>query len=575
MRTNITHPEEKRTLARTKAAVVVLLLLASTYGVLAQNNPVPQSLPYMQDFSALKGTTTGDTLGTVLSYPVGWQGWAVSNASPSSTGRTAAPIADKLLKVGDATRGSSGCYDYEGKIGLVGANATAGDIALCLSVNTTGSNNIKVTFDAMTVRCLWDGTTAQSRKNGLVLQFRVGETGLFTPLTYLPAEYNTGTTANLTGTTGINPVTGLYAILPAACDNQPVVQIRWLYRHMDATGAAGSRPSVAIDNISVMKDVAVSNNANLQSLSVDAKADNNFAPLMLFSADKLQYNYYLTKNNPVPVVAAELVSGVATKVITQVSKLDGTEQERTAVVEVTAEDKTTKKTYSILFTETDNIFMSGLYSANQNNSPVGWSSSSMYFASSLVDGNNKYEGANYARCLSAATSSSLRLPVTMSVGILRFYAKKINDQVAGNIKVSTKIDAGEWTMVQDLGDITNSTYQEMSVNVNQTGKDSLFVRIEISKNGDIVSSAGYYIDDISYSEAAATSVFHVNQNIQLITEGSNLVISGAFNSTIRVTALNGQQILKKVVSSDHEIISLRKGIYIISVDEFRNKVMIY
>jgi hypothetical protein len=553
---------------------ITLLFLFLGFALMAQTNPAPQSLPYTQDFSVLKGTTAGDSLGTVLPYPVGWQGWAVSNASPSSTGRTAAPIADKLLKVGDVTRGSSGCYDYEGKIGLVGANATAGDIALCLSVNTTGSNNIKVSFDAMTMRCLWDGTTAQSRKNGLVLQFRVGETGLFTPLTYLPAEYNTGTTANLTGTTGINPVTGLYAILPAACDNQPIVQIRWLYRHMDISGAAGSRPSVAIDNISVKKDDAVSNNANLQSLTVDAKADNNFAPLMLFSADKLQYNYYLIKGNPLPVVAAELVSGVATKAITQVVKLNGTEQERTAKVEVTAEDKTTKKSYSILFTETDNIFMSGIYSANQNNSPVGWSSTSMYFASSLVDGNNKYEGANYARCLTAATTSILRLPVTTSVGILRFYAKKINDQVTGSLKVSTKIDTGDWTMVQDLGDITNSTYQELSVNVNQTANDSMFVRIEIAKNGDIVPSAGYYFDDISYTAAAPTSLIPVNQDIQLITEGDNLIITGAFNNRVIVTALNGQQILNKVLNSDHNIIRLRKGIYIVSVDNYRHKVLI-
>lgn len=573
MRSNSTHFEKNNKWSGVKNAGLFILFSVVTIAVVAQTNPVPQSLPYTQDFSVLKGTTAGDTLGTVLSYPVGWQGWAVSNASPSSAGRTAAPIADKLLKVGDATRGSSGCYDYEGKIGLVGANATAGDIALCLSVNTTGSNNIKVTFDAMTVRCLWDGVT-QTRKNGLVLQFRVGESGVFTPLAYLPAEYNTGTTANLNGTTGINPVSGLYAILPAACDNQPVVQIRWLYRHMDASGAAGSRPSVAIDNISVKKDETVSNNANLQSLSVDAKADNNFAPLMLFSADKLQYSYYLTKGNPLPVVAADLVSGVATKAITQVVKLNGSEQERTASVEVTAEDKTTKKTYSILFNETDNVFLSGIYSANANNAPVGWSANAMYFASSLVDGNNKFEGANYARCLSAATSSYLRLPVTTSVGVLCFYAKKVNEQVTGNIKVSTKIDAGDWTMVQDLGDITTTTYQEMSVNVNQTATDSMFIRIEITKNGDVFPSAGYYIDDISYTEAAPTGLIRVNQNIELITEANKLIIAGAMNSCISVTSLNGQQLLQKVVTADYEIIQLHKGIYIISVDDYRYKVLI-
>ncbi|MCX6309954.1 MAG: DUF6383 domain-containing protein [Bacteroidia bacterium] len=542
---------------------------------MAQTNPTPQALPYTQDFSSLKGTTLGDTLGTVLSsYPVGWIGWAVANATPSSAGRTTAPASDKLLRVGDAARGTSGCYDYEGKIGFVGANATAGDVTLCLSIITTGSSNIKVTFDAMTMRCLWDGTALQNRKNGLVLQYRVGETGVFTPITYLPAEYNTGTTANLTGVVGINPVTGLNAILPAACDNQPIVQIRWIYRTMDGTGAAGSRPSVALDNISVKKDEAISNNADLVSLSVDEKANSSFVPLMMFGATNYVYDYYLVKGNPIPVIAGELSSGVAVKTVTQATSLTGTDAEKTAKIEVTAQDGTTKKTYSVKFIETENAFLSGVSTANVNNAPVGWSASSMYFASSKIDGNNKYEGLNYARCLSSSTSSSLRLPLTKSVGTLRFYAKKLDAQVVGNIKVSTKIDAGAWTTVQDLGDISNLTYQEFSAIVNQTAVDSMFVRIEITKNGDTFASAGYYLDDISYTASAPTAVFNPHSVTKIDVLKDGITIHGATNQMLMVASLTGQTIISKKVYSDAETVYLPTGFYMMRVGNERYKIRI-
>jgi hypothetical protein len=569
-----THFTTIKKVLKVNLIVPLFVILFLSPSVMAQTNPTPQTLPYTQDFSSLKGTTLGDTLGTVLSYPIGWQGWAASNASPSSTGRTAAPIADKLFKVGDASRGSSGCYDYEGKIGLVGANATAGDITLCLSVVTTGSSNIKVTFDAMTMRCLWDGTTAQSRKNGLVLQYRVGETGLFTPLTYLPAEYNTGTTANLTGVTGINPVSGLNAILPAACDNQPIVQIRWIYRSMDGTGAAGSRPSVAIDNVTVKKDEAISNNADLVSLNIDEKVTGSFVPLMMFGATNYNYDFYLVKGNPIPVIAGELSSGVAIKTVTQASSLTGTDAEKTAKIEITAQDGTTKKTYSVKFIETDNVFLSGLYTANLNNAPTDWGGSGMYFASSKTDGNNKYEGANYARCLSASTSSSLRLPQTKSVGTLRFYAKKIDAGVVGNLKVTAKIDAGTWTTIQDLGDISNATYQEFSAVVNQSAVDSMFVRIEITKNGDTYASAGYYIDDISYTEATPNAVINLSSETKINVLQNTIIINGALNKSMLIATLTGQTIISRKVNNDSETVYLPNGFYILSVGNERYKIRI-
>lgn len=221
----------------TKIRLVLFLCLLSVLKLSGQTMPVAQNVPYSQDFSTLNGSST--------SYPAGWQGWQIAAATPSSTGRITSPASDRTISGGTAASTNSGVYDFNGKIGFL--STASADLAICLAVNTIGYNNLKVTFDVMTMRNLYNGST-EDRINGLVLQYRVGTTGDFTILSY-GTEYKNGTTAQTTGTTGIDIVTGLNAVLPSACDNQSVVQIRWIYRNV--SGTAGSRPSMALDNVIV------------------------------------------------------------------------------------------------------------------------------------------------------------------------------------------------------------------------------------------------------------------------------------------------------------------------------------
>jgi hypothetical protein len=229
-----------------KIIIFVFAALAISFNTLGQATmPTPQSVPYSQDFSSLTGTGTP-------AFPAGWQAWQVASAAPSSTGRTSVPTANKGIALGTAASTSSGAYDYTEKIGFL--SVASSDVTLCLALNTTGKSNMKVAFDAMTIRNLWDGVSAVNYQNGLVLQYRVG-TGatLFANLAYVPAEYLTGSTVQTTAvTTGLNPATGLYAYLPAACENQPEIQIRWIYRNVPG-GTSGSRPSMALDNIAVVE----------------------------------------------------------------------------------------------------------------------------------------------------------------------------------------------------------------------------------------------------------------------------------------------------------------------------------
>ena len=232
-----------------KFITVFFALLAISFSTMAQTPqaaltpptmPEPQSLPYTQDFGSFTGKTS--------KYPAGWQGWIVAKAVPSGTGRVNVPLTDHKIGGGTAASAKTGLYDFNGKIGFLSAGS---DLALCLAVNTTGKSNVNVTFDAMTMRNSYDGATKESGfQYGLLLQYRVGTTGNFTNLAYLPSPYNTGSAIQISGKEGLNVVTELKALLPASCDNQPIVQIRWKAKVITGVKPA-ERPSFAIDNVAI------------------------------------------------------------------------------------------------------------------------------------------------------------------------------------------------------------------------------------------------------------------------------------------------------------------------------------
>ena len=205
----------------------------------AQTNPTAQNIPYTQDFSTL--------LHTDAVYPAGLQGWKVSSAATTSI-VTTGPTADHTLTANSsASSNAGGIHNYNGKIGLLSSGSTNPGIAL--AINTTGSNNITLSYDLMVIRNPYDGGS-NTRINESVLQYRIGNTGSFITLTGV--EYISGTTTQTTSgvTTPQNPE-NRSIVLPAACDNQAEVQIRWI--NHDQTGA-GSRPSFAVDNIIVEQD---------------------------------------------------------------------------------------------------------------------------------------------------------------------------------------------------------------------------------------------------------------------------------------------------------------------------------
>ena len=222
-----------------KRIILFNVLILGNFIAQSQTNPVPQSLPYSQNFSGFTGSA--------VAYPAGWQGWTIAG-STATTYSTAVPSGDQVLASGVTAQNSAVSAfvgDAVGKIAFL--NTSAALKCFMLSVNTTGFSGVQVSYLAATQR-----QQLANRIGGMGLQYRVGNTGIFTDVA--ASEYqNPGGSDNITGTGSINPQT-ITVTLPAGCNNQAEVQLRWVYREVSG---AGNRPGFSVTNVSVGSGGAV------------------------------------------------------------------------------------------------------------------------------------------------------------------------------------------------------------------------------------------------------------------------------------------------------------------------------
>ncbi|WP_433833258.1 choice-of-anchor J domain-containing protein [Flavobacterium anhuiense] len=209
----------------------------------AQTMPAVQALPIDQKFTGLAANST--------TYPAGFQGWLVSSSQNTSTYSTALSGDRALIASSTANTTSGNIHNFDGKIGFL--NTTSADFAIGFAFSSTGVTGVRVEYDAMVIRNPYDGT-ANYRLQEMALQYRVGVTGPFITLPST-AYINNSTTPQITAVTTPldNAVKRIGVTLPSDCDNQAVVQIRWIARL--ASGSSGSRQSYAIDNITIDKDI--------------------------------------------------------------------------------------------------------------------------------------------------------------------------------------------------------------------------------------------------------------------------------------------------------------------------------
>ncbi|WP_304064408.1 hypothetical protein [Pedobacter glucosidilyticus] len=228
----------------TKSFLVGALALFSNFTLYAQSDLNPQKVPYQQNFNALDGVSK--------EYPAGWQGWKISSSTPSNVGRLAPGLTNVPLTVSaSAANVYPGVYDFDGKIGL--ASNYNNDNSIILSLNTTGvpaNKVLKLSFDAMVMRNLYDGTT-NDFVQGLALMYRVDTVGTYKMISNDFID-NSGAPINTSKTTtGVN-LKKVSFDLPQTINGKPIVQIRWVIRSVSGTPPAGrDRPNFAIDNVRV------------------------------------------------------------------------------------------------------------------------------------------------------------------------------------------------------------------------------------------------------------------------------------------------------------------------------------
>ncbi|WKZ65792.1 MAG: delta-60 repeat domain-containing protein [Flavobacteriales bacterium] len=198
----------------------------------AQTNPSPRSLPFTEAFPS----------GTFNTYPSGFQGWNGVNGGSTTTLALAAastPTGNATLTAAAPTAG--------GTAGLFG---TSGRIAVNTSGNATnGVNQLMMAFDAtsyadITLEYAVYSQLAQPRTIGVVCQYRVGTSGGWTSI----SPTSGSNPYSQAGAVGTGLKTTVSATLPAACNYQPVVQVRWAIWRGTETGNSSA---LAFDDITV------------------------------------------------------------------------------------------------------------------------------------------------------------------------------------------------------------------------------------------------------------------------------------------------------------------------------------
>ena len=215
--------------------------VGQTSGLQAQAlfTDAPGTDPSPFSLSAGSFSFTGFASGSTTTYPASMQGWAFTGELTTAT-LTSEPAGDRVL-LDNTTSITTGSIRNEAANGISLLNSGSNNIgAIVVALNASGRSNLLVTFTAQQLNSGGSGTG--DRVNGLRLQYRLGTTGTFTDVPSTEYLTNTLTTQN-TAATFTN------VALPSAVDNQPVVQIRWVYYL--SSGTLNSRDRIRLDDVTV------------------------------------------------------------------------------------------------------------------------------------------------------------------------------------------------------------------------------------------------------------------------------------------------------------------------------------
>lgn len=252
-------------------------MIFKVVGVAAQTNPTLHNLS-VSDFS-FTSLATG-----VTTYPTSMQGWQTS-ADNINTAETVPPAGDYALSSSAPGIYNSVANGFSFQSTGSGATRRVGSIALAL--NTTGRDNISVSWTAQ------DLNAGTRRQTNLALQYRIGNTGNFTTLA--GSTYSTNTTSQ-------KSAQGFTITLPYACIDEPLVQLRWIY--YESGTASTTRDPLRLDEISVTSN-AMACSQRPSNIVVNSVA-NTTAQVSWTASSPVPasgYDYYYSTSNTPPTSA--------------------------------------------------------------------------------------------------------------------------------------------------------------------------------------------------------------------------------------------------------------------------------
>lgn len=148
--------------------------------------------------------------------------------------------------------------------------------AAVLALNTTGRQNIQVAWTGRTI-------AKNNRLYALRLQYRIGDGNGNPNVNWLDFE----TVSEYVANDETNHSQNLTATLPASANSKEVVQLRWVYYQHADNAATGSRAQLALDDITVSSDEAITSSTNLDS-------DNSFVMYPIPATDIVFFNKTLS-----------------------------------------------------------------------------------------------------------------------------------------------------------------------------------------------------------------------------------------------------------------------------------------
>ncbi len=272
-----------------------------------------------------------------------------------------------------------------------------------------------------------------------------------------------------------------------------------------AEGGAGTSTLFMLDDVELTKLAAAEDDAQLASLTM------NGIPVEGFSASILDYNLTINFTTKIPQFEGITNHSSATATATQLTNLQGNENERTATIKVLAADGVSTQTYTIVVTVSSLHIETGFGDATASSMSStwnGWDDSNIYITSSVTGPGNHaaYDGTAALKFMNKNEGDApfIKSPAFEKIKTLSFYLF-VEDPRAGSpckLKIETITDSIATELVSITeSELTTDSWTKFSFDLNITENTNILFTPTIigDWDGDMSTKTRLWMDDLQIS----------------------------------------------------------------------------